>query len=259
MDFLLKSKSAVAFTGAGASQESGIPTFRDPGGIWDRFDPVEVGTSAGLLSLLKRDPDTLRNFAQDLVKTLDKAEPNPSHLCLSYLEKKGILRSVITQNVDDLHQRAGSKNVIELHGNFYRFRCLNCGFKEKKSKKYTIDKLKTLLEISEISIESIADILPKCKICGGIMRPDVVMFGEPVQELSRSFFEAKISDLFIIIGTSGLVYPAALLPRIAKEQGVPVVEVNPQGPFFDSLDNLFIKGPSGVVFEEVLNHLKRIN
>lgn len=247
------SKNAVAFTGAGISQESGIPTFRDPGGIWDRFDPTEVGTPSGILHIARKRPEILRDILQHLIETFERARANPAHLCLSYLEEKKLLKAVITQNVDDLHQEAGSKNVIELHGNIYRFRCIVCGYREKFKKEYIISKIKKILQISQFSFEKILKELPQCPKCAGIMRPDVVLFGEQVQMLDESYRHTGNSDLFIIIGTSGTVYPAGFLPRIAKEKNAKIVEVNPNGPFFGDIVDVFIKSPAGKAFSEVMS------
>ena len=119
-----KTRKLVTFSGAGMSAESGIPTFRDPGGIWDQFDPEEVGTGPGLLNTLSRVPEKVRAFLEETIRVFMQARPNPGHLALGTLEQMGVLRSVITQNVDNLHQEAGNKNVIEMHGNLFRQRCL---------------------------------------------------------------------------------------------------------------------------------------
>ncbi len=245
IEVVLRARSGIAFTGAGASQESGIPTFRDPGGIWDRFNPAEIGTSQSIMNTLRSRPQVLVAFLRELLETLKNAEPNAGHFALAYMEQKGILRSVITQNVDDLHQEAGSHNVIELHGNFYEFRCQSCFYIEKLGKSEVLRRMEALLDAADnFSVENILSQVPRCSRCGGLMRPNVVLFGEPVHHLEKSYSLARGADLFLVIGTSGMVYPAAYLPRIAKESGAVIVEINPNGPFFSDIDDFFIPDTS---------------
>ena len=163
----------MAFTGAGVSAESGIPTFRDPGGLWDRFSPDDFGT--GGLSMLTGLSSVGREFLQEMLDTFSQAGPNPGHLALAELEGMGILRSVITQNVDNLHIEAGNTKVIEVHGNFYRFRCLVCGERFKLQREELLSLMRRIAEASgELDLQGL---IPTCR-CGGIARIDAVGFGK---------------------------------------------------------------------------------
>jgi NAD-dependent deacetylase len=227
VDILKQSESVVVFSGAGMSAESGIPTFRDPGGVWDQFDPEEVGTGPGLLNTLTQHPEKIRSFLQNTIDIFQAAKPNPGHLALGTLERMGILRAVITQNVDNLHQDAGSKRVLEMHGNLFRQRCLACGKRRLTDKQDYLKKMKLALqEIRELDLTALLRELPQCR-CGSPMRPDVVMYGEQVQDLYESFQEAESCSTMLVVGTSGVVYPAAALPQKAKEAGARVIEINP--------------------------------
>jgi NAD-dependent deacetylase len=245
----------VTFSGAGMSAESGIPTFRDPGGIWDQFDPEEVGTGPGLLNTLTRMPDKIRGFVEETIRVFLQAKPNPGHLALGTLEQVGILRSVITQNVDNLHQEAGNSNVIEMHGNIFRQRCLACGAKKPFGREEYLGMIKTGLDqIEQFDLPSIVEVLPKCE-CGSPMRPDVVMFGEAVQGLYESFQEADDCDAMLVLGTSGVVYPAAALPQKAKESGARVIEINPGESAYFGVADIRLEGKTGEILPRVVERI----
>jgi len=253
---LSASKRALAFSGAGMSAESGIPTFRDPGGIWDQFDPAEFGTTGGLVSMIMRDPGRIRSFVEETLGIFKKASPNAGHRALARLEEMGILRTVITQNIDDLHSEAGNTQVIELHGNIYRHRCLACESKRKIPREDLLGRVEAMLaRFAELDLESLASFLPECT-CTGRMRPDVVMFGEAVQDVPEAFAAAEDCDAMIIIGTSGVVYPAAQIPHsAAARRNIPIIEINPREHPFASISEVSITGTNAETMAEIMRRL----
>lgn len=204
---LLESRYAVALTGAGISVESGIPDFRGQGGVWTRYDPFEYGH----IESFRANPAKVWKMLIELDALMQSVSPNEAHLALGELENLGIIKMVITQNVDRLHQRGGSSNVVEFHGNFRDMRCDNC-------------QMPFLRE--NVSLER----LPPLCSCGGPIRPDVVLFGEaiPAKAYSRAFAAAEKCDLMIVVGTSASVAPASELPLIAKRRGAHILEINPE-------------------------------
>jgi len=221
---IIDADSVVIFTGAGVSTESGIPDFRSPGGIWTKFDPEDFTIERFLNS-----PETRKKQWRILLEggLIAKAEPNQAHLAIAGLEKLGKLACVITQNIDNLHQKAGNnpENVYELHGNMNRIRCLDCR---------TVYRLEEVLAKPRQEHE-----VPVCDRCRGILKPDAVFFGEelPPQTLERATYYASNCDLFIVIGSSLVVYPAAYMPMYAKSAGAKLVLINRDStPFDDSAD-----------------------
>lgn len=208
-ELLRRAKTAIALTGAGISVASGIPDFRSPGGLWDRYDPMAVAT----IQALDRTPGKAWEFLLDAISVIGPARPNPAHDALARLEEAGRLSGVITQNIDGLHQAAGSKNVVEFHGGMHRYFCMGCG------REY---------DPAGASGLTRADIPWLCSSCGGVVRPDIVFFGEaiPLDALDKSGQLALAADLIIVAGTSGEVAPANLLPREVKARGGTVVEIN---------------------------------
>ena len=257
VNLLRSSHPLVVFSGAGMSAESGIPTFRDPGGIWDQFDPEEVGTGPGLLATLNNMPDKIRSFIENTIQIFLKAKPNPGHLALGTLEKMGILQTVITQNVDNLHQEAGNSKVIEMHGNLYRQRCLSCDNRKMFEKEVFLGKARdTFRELKTLDLQSVLRLLPECDACGSPMRPDVVMFGEAVQSLHESFQQAADCSVMLVLGTSGVVYPAAALPHKAKESGATLIEINPGESVFHGLADIQIPEKSGRILPKIVSVLQ---
>ncbi len=257
-EIVAKAKNLVAFSGAGVSAESGIPTFRDPGGIWDRFDPDEVGTTGGMLSAAAKNPEAIRSFLSETVETFEKAQPNPGHFALAELERMKILRSVITQNIDDLHSQAGNTRVFEVHGNLYRQRCLSCDKKIKLTKEEYLSKARSvLIEAKEFDLSNLLTLMPVCE-CGSSMRPDVVMFGEAVQVVPESIQEASTCDAMLILGTSGVVYPAASLPRYAREAGAKIIDINPREHPFADISDVVISEKTGAALPRILEEVKKI-
>jgi NAD-dependent deacetylase len=177
-------------------------------------------------------------FLAEGIELVLRARPNPAHLALAKLEELGYVKSIITQNIDNLHQRAGSKNVIEVHGNTLRLICSDCKHME--------------------SIDGVPDqIPPKCPKCGGMMRPDVVLFGEilPPDEWERAIEETRKADVYVVIGTSGVVMPAAMLPMIAKGNRAFIIEVNPERTAITSITDLYVGSKAGEFFKLVLEKL----
>lgn len=205
---LATARRAVALTGAGISIDSGIPPFRGKGGLWERFDPMEIAHIDSFL----RDPAMVwRVLVKDLKDIIDGARPNDGHKGIARLEQLGILQSVITQNIDGLHQMAGNTDVIEFHGTFAWQRCMKC---ERR------------IETSRVDARELP---PRCA-CSGILRPDAVFFGEmiPPVALWRSQEIASHCDVMLVVGTSAVVQPAAGMPIIAKQSGAVVIEINPE-------------------------------
>jgi len=203
IEVLLKAKRVVALTGAGISAESGIPTFRGAGGLWEGYPVEEVATPEGF----ERNPALVWRFYNERRISIAKAEPNEAHKVLANLENLYDMW-VITQNIDGLHIKAGSKNVIELHGNIWRVKCTECG---RVSYNYEVP---------------LSEIPPKCEKCGGLLRPDVVWFGEPIYGADKAYNLSQSCDVMFVIGTSAQVYPAAYLPRLAWSKGAKIVEIN---------------------------------
>jgi NAD-dependent deacetylase len=203
---LLESRYAIALTGAGISVESGIPDFRGKNGLWSKLDPFEYGH----IDSFRSNPAKVWKMLMEMGALVESVNPNGAHIALAELEALGLIKMVITQNVDSLHQRAGSNNVVEFHGNFRRLHCDNC--------------MKSYLR-ADISLLP----LPPLCSCGGPIRPDIVMFGEgiPPEAYSRAFDAAEKCDMMLVVGTSASVAPASELPRIAKRNGAHVVEINP--------------------------------
>jgi NAD-dependent deacetylase len=235
---LAAAKNVVALTGAGISTESGIPPFRGKGGLWEKMDPMEVAH----IEAFMRDPAKVWNILVTEMKGIvDKAQPNDAHKCLVKLEELGKLNTVITQNVDSLHQMAGSTDVIEFHGSFAWQRCIDCN-------KY--------YETSKVDISQIP---PRCE-CNGILRPNAVFFGEliPPDALGRSQQAAKDCDLMLVIGTSAEVQPAALMPVIAKESGSKIVEINMEPtPLTNNISDYLITGKAGEVMNGIIAALDK--
>ena len=237
---LASAGKVTALTGAGISTESGIPPFRGKGGLWERFDPMEI---AHIDALMKDPAKVWTILVKEMKAIIDTAQPNDGHKGLARLEEMGKLETIITQNIDGLHQVAGNTDVIEFHGTFAWQRCMDC------SQKYETRKV-------DISV-----IPPRCS-CGGILRPDAVFFGEmiPQDALWRSRQIASDCDLMLVVGTSAVVHPAALMPVIAKESGAKVVEINPERtPLTDETSDYLIKGGAGDVMNQIIEKLEKIS
>jgi len=255
-----KKAKVVSLTGAGISAESGIPTFRGKGGLWEKYDPEIYANTEGLISTFRTQPQNLIDFIVDFYSLLLKARPNPAHLALAVLEKEHILSSIITQNIDNLHSQAGSRNVIELHGNAFRIRCMRCS---KATLTFEKDRLKEMVELLKINKHSHIKLLkilsryfPSCD-CGGRYRIDIVLFGEmlPQNELSRAYKELSNCDILLLVGTSLVVYPAASLPLYAKEKGATLIEINNEPSSFSDLCDYKIMDRAARVVPEIIKVL----
>lgn len=231
---LRRSSSAVAFTGAGISEESGLPTYRGEGGLWTRFDPYKVAS----IQEFRRDPSVYWSYS--LTHRRIGAEPNAAHRALVELEKAGRLRAVITQNTDGLHQKAGSGEVIELHGSSSAVVCLDCDARYPRT------------EIDALNRQHCP---PPCPSCGGpYLKPTVVLFGEPlpVQALARAEALARQADLMLVVGSSLQVYPAAGIPRLSRDSGGELVIVNAEPTPFDSWARAVLHGKAGDILPRLL-------
>ena len=230
---LKRAKSVVVLTGAGVSAESGVSTFRDPDGLWANFKPEELATPEAF----KKNPKMVWEWYAWRREKIKKVKPNPGHYALAEMEKIFPKFALITQNVDGLHYVAGSRNILELHGNIHRNKCFKC---EK---------------IYPEGVES-EQIPPKCS-CGGFLRPDVVWFGEllPAGILEKSYQLSQSCDLFFSIGTSALVHPAASLPLYAKKNGAYLVEINPGPTEISHLVDETILGKSGEILPNLVSAL----
>lgn len=243
---LLAGGGVVAFTGAGASAESGIPTFRDPGGLWDRFDPGAFGTWRGVTELAMTRPDELAEFLAHLRAVFAEARPGPAHEALARLEEAELLEAIVTQNVDGLHQAAGSHRVIELHGSLSRLACLACGRRASVSREDFLDGLdRAITGLRAAFVPSLASLLPRCPRCDGPARPDFVAFEEPTHDLEEARRLVEGSRVLLVVGTHGEVFPASELPDAARRGGAVIVEVSRGGTRIDP--DLRVKGEAGKV------------
>lgn len=234
---LLSSRSGIAFTGAGVSVESGIPHFRGEGGLWTKFDPYKVAH----IDTFRKDPSQYWTYS--LNHRRPDAEPNPAHRALVELERLGHLRAVITQNTDGLHQRAGSREVIELHGSSHAVVCLDCEARFPRG------------EIDRMNREHCP---PACPACGGrFLKPTVVLFGEalPMAALREAQALAMAADVVLIVGSSLQVYPAAGIPRLAREHGAELCIVNAEPTPFDDVAAAVIHGKAGEVLPEIVTRI----
>lgn len=233
---LAGAKRAVALTGAGISVESGILPFRGKGGLWEKIDPMEY---AHIDSFLQDPEKVWRVLIKGMKDMVDQARPNDAHKGLAQLERMGILKTVITQNVDGLHQDAGNTDVIEFHGNFAWQRCMLCN---RRCTTRSVD---------------MSRLPPHCR-CGGILRPECVFFGEPIppEPLFRSQVAAEQCDVMLVIGTSAYVQPAADIPMISKSSGARVIEINPEPtPLTRHVSDYLIKGSAGEVTNRLMARL----
>jgi NAD-dependent deacetylase len=243
---LMADGGVVVLTGAGMSEEAGIPTFRDPGGLWDRFDPSEFGTWQGLAGLATSRPDDLAEFLAALRRALAGARPGPGHVALARLEEAGLVEAVVTQNVDGLHQEARSRRVIEIHGSFLRHRCLRCGRTDTVTRDEVCEGLeRAVVGLRQAFVPSFESILPRCSSCGGPARPDFVAFGETLRDFEEAERLATECRVLLAVGTSGEVFPAASLPETARSAGARVVVIA-AGPTAVAAD-VVIQGKAGEV------------
>jgi len=232
---IIESKLTIALTGAGISVESGIPDFRSKGGLWDRFDPEEYAT----IYAFKDSPEKVWQMLKEMEQIVDKARPNEAHAGLAELEGMGLLESILTQNIDNLHQEAGSRNVIEYHGNSRTFTCIWC------NKKYDYK-------------DKRGEYPPKCE-CGKILKPDVIFFGEAIPPLAmaRSSQLASTCQALLIIGTSAVVSPFNILPRQAKQAGSKIIEINLERTVLTGhITDIFLQGKASEQVSQLVSAIK---
>ena len=245
---ILSAKHLVALTGAGLSVESGIPPFRGPGGLWTKYGEPPMQAYREFLrdpglwwETRLRDEGEPDNPVHELKLALEGASPNPGHYSLVELERLGLLKCTVTQNVDNLHRRAGSESLLEIHGNRSWLRCMDCGRRRTREG------------------FPIGDLPPRCPDCLGIVKMDTVMFGEPIpqQVLQACWEQAEKSDCMLLVGTSGWVNPAAQLPVLAQERGAALIEVNPHQTALTSACDIALDGPSGDLLPLLVDLLRR--
>jgi NAD-dependent deacetylase len=237
-------RSVVAFTGAGISVDSGIPDFRSPGGLWERFDPMEYAT----IDAFHDHPDKVWSMLFEMMTIVDAARPNAGHFALAELERMDRMDAVITQNIDNLHQSAGSSRVVEYHGTSARLVCLRCR-RDYPSRHF--DGLKRQRPLHA----------PLCLDCGRVLKPDVVLFGEAIPDdaARQSAILAAHCDVMLVIGTSATVYPAAGLPVLAKQRGAKIVEINREStPLTDALTDVVLHGSSTDVIPALVERVKDV-
>jgi NAD-dependent deacetylase len=242
VELFAAAERTVVFTGAGISTESGIPDFRSPGGIWDRYRPIDFRE---FLADPEARCETWRRGLQTY-PVVAAAQPNPAHLALAELERLGKLSCLITQNIDGLHAKAGNapELIVELHGNAHGVKCLRCGARFER------------LDIHRRVEAGEAD--PHCQKCGGQLKPATISFGEslPVEAIARAEQAARDCDLMVVIGSSLVVYPAAGLPELAVRRGAPLAIVNATETHLDSLATVVLRDPAGQVFAELMDRLR---
>jgi len=232
-EIIKKSNYLIALTGAGISVESGIPDFRSAGGLWDKYDPSVYAH----IDSFRRSPVMIWDMLFEMIDLTKNAKPNPAHIALAAMEKKRILKGIVTQNVDNLHQTAGSVNVIEFHGNAHHLECLSCRHEE------------------EVTSPDFGGKPPRCPKCREIMKPKVVFFGEmiPQAALMESQMLANSADAILVVGTSAVVYPASSIPYIAKQNRAKVIEMNLEHTgLTNAITDVFIQGRAGETLPRLL-------
>jgi NAD-dependent deacetylase len=231
-----KAKSVAVLTGAGVSAESGVPTFRGQDGLWKKFRAEELATVEAFMD----NPRLVWEWYLFRREIINKVEPNPGHYALAEMESIYDDFTLITQNVDGLHRRSGSKNILELHGNIMLNKCFDCG------------------RAMEGEINLTSGELPRCE-CGGRIRPDVVWFGEmlPAETINGAFRAAEKADVFFSVGTSAIVHPAASLPPTAKRRGACLVEINPEPTPISDMADFTFRSKSGEVLPDIVRLIKK--
>jgi NAD-dependent deacetylase len=225
---ILQARHAIALTGAGSSTPSGIPDFRSSGsGLWEKYDPFEVAS----ITAFRRRPEAFYRWVQPMVNQVRDAEPNAGHIALAQMEACGVIQAVLTQNIDNLHQRAGSRNVLELHGHLREVTCLNC---------FRVAPAEEAMEAA------MSGNVPHCAHCGGVVKPNVILFGEqlPSQVFVAAMEHTRRADLVLVVGSSLSVMPVAKIPAVVQSQGGQVIIVNHQPTYADDF--------AAIVFREDL-------
>ncbi|SFZ98978.1 NAD-dependent protein deacetylase of SIR2 family [hydrothermal vent metagenome] len=233
---LKESKYTVAFTGAGISVESGIPPFRGEGGLWNKYDPNILDLQTYHSAPEKSWP-VIKELFFDF---FGEARANNAHHGLAKLEQAGLLKSIITQNIDSLHQEAGSKTVFEYHGNCRQLVCFECG------------------NIEQVSGKVLTEEPPKCEKCGGLLKPDFIFFGEgiPEEAYEKSLEAARDCEVMLVIGTTGEIVPASTLPYMAKEMGAKIIEINTNdSAYTNTITDVFLRGKATEVMTKIIDQI----
>ena len=241
-ELLFNSKNAIVLTGAGISTESGIPDFRGEGGIWEKYKPEIYGNIQAFI----KNPTKFWELAEKVAPTLLKAKPNAGHIALAELEKMDIIKAIITQNIDELHQKAGAVIVYEIHGNINRFTCLGC--KASYTKEQILKKLKKEKNYP-----------PLCDVCSAPLKPSVTLFGEapPTFELYQSQALSQKADVMLIAGSSLEVLPASNLPLYTVREGGKLIIVNDQPTYLDERAEVVIHHKTGTILPLIVEEIKR--
>ena len=233
------SKYTIALTGAGISVESGIPDFRSAEGLWSKYDPAVYAN----IDVFEKYPEKVWEMLFEMVELTGSAKPNKGHIALAHLEKMGYLKGIITQNIDNLHQDAGSSVVVEYHGNARYLECPTCG------------------KVSPVGDFDLSGrVVPRCSICRVILKPAVIFFGEaiPVDAMRESNVMASRADVVLVVGTSAVVYPAAAIPMTAKGTGATIVEFNIERTELTSRGtDIFVEGSAGITLPELVRLLEK--
>ena len=234
VELLKNSKYTTAFTGAGISVESGIPPFRGDTGLWSKYDPIVLD-----INYFKTNPlESWKVIKEIFYDFFGKAKPNGAHMALAEMEDKELIKNIITQNIDNLHQLAVSNIVHEFHGNSHTLICTNC------SQKYGIQDI----DLSKLPVT--------CKNCGGLVKPDFIFFGEGIPHMAyqKSIEAAENADVFLIIGTTGEIMPASQIPYLAKEKGAKIIEINPErSNFTNTITDIFIQEKASIAMKQILS------
>jgi NAD-dependent deacetylase len=237
---LADARRIVCLTGAGVSAESGISTFRQAQtGLWAQFDPQQLASQEGFAA----DPGLVWRWYMRRLSAVEQAQPNPGHYALAEIGALKLSFTLVTQNIDDLHERAGSSQVLHLHGRIARFHCNQCQFEHTLTAR-----------------EQAASQPPRCVNCGGLVRPSVVWFGEvlPNRVLDRAWREAERCDLMLVVGTSGVVYPAAQLPFVARHAGGRVIDINPEETPIAEIADVSLSGLSGRLLPHLVELVRQL-
>jgi NAD-dependent deacetylase len=242
--WIINSEKVIVFSGAGLSTESGIPDFRSPGGVWDKYDPEDFNFHNFIASEASR--EKYWQMATEMWEPIKKAKPNPAHLAIAELERLGKLDCVITQNIDGLHSKAGNseEKILQLHGTAIFVSCLSC------QKRYDRNQIQERIKKGQKA--------PRCDDCRGLLKPATISFGQsmPEKETQEAYHRSSICDLFIVIGSSLVVQPAASMPLVAKRNGAKLVIINRDPTPYDDMADLVIHGQAGSTMASIMEHVK---
>jgi len=237
---IVEAEHLIALTGAGVSVPSGISDFRSPHGLWTRYPMAEYGT----IEAFRRTPRKVWKLFKELADIVHTARPNPAHLALARLEELGLLKTLVTQNIDNLHQAAGSHHVIEFHGSAQNLSCPEC---------------RTRCDLPQARERTDEEGIPHCR-CGAILKPDVILFGESIPEeaLNSSFLHAQQADLILVAGTSAQVVPASMLPSVVTAHGGDIVEMNLTRTELSPMSRYHLEGDVAQTLPDLLQHVEQL-